>query len=110
MWDYPRGSVAYDLKVAAILAFIFLTPPSLFQDQPLLSRARDEIVMLPGGGSETRFWLEQSLVEEIPEGERLERVGALLTERTGVHRRALRLDAMQSAGDEFQGYVAVTRP
>jgi hypothetical protein len=110
MWDYPRGSIAYDLKVAAILAFIFLTPPSWFQDQPLLSRTRGEIVMLPDITSETRFWLEQSLVEGIPVGERQERLGALLSERTGVQRHVLRVDSLRSANDEIQGYVAITRP
>ncbi len=29
-WTYPRGSWQYDLAVAAILAFIFLTPRSVF--------------------------------------------------------------------------------
>jgi hypothetical protein len=33
-WDFPRGSVFYDLVVALILAFIFLTPAEWFRDQP----------------------------------------------------------------------------
>jgi hypothetical protein len=37
-WTYPRGSVHYDVMVTIILAFIFLTPASLFHDKPV-SRA-----------------------------------------------------------------------
>jgi hypothetical protein len=33
-WTYPRGSLEYDVMVAIILAFIFLTPPRVFRDQP----------------------------------------------------------------------------
>ena len=33
-WTYPRGSLEYDVMVALILAFIFLTPPRFFRDQP----------------------------------------------------------------------------
>ena len=35
-WSYERGSWQYDLIVIAILAFIFLTPRSLFDDRPTL--------------------------------------------------------------------------
>ncbi|MCW5963874.1 MAG: hypothetical protein KIT83_07540 [Bryobacterales bacterium] len=110
MWDYPRGSVAYDLMVGAILAFIFLTPPAVFRDKPLLSKARDEIVMLPGASGETRFWLEESLIQTIPVDHRMERLSELLTERTGMERRAVTLEALRSADDALHGYVVVTRP
>lgn len=33
-WSYPRGSLQYDIMVAIILAFIFLTPRHWFRDQP----------------------------------------------------------------------------
>jgi hypothetical protein len=33
-WTYPRGSLEYDIIVALILAFIFLTPRGFFHDQP----------------------------------------------------------------------------
>jgi len=110
MWDYPRGSVAYDVKVAAILAFIFLTPPSFFRDQPQLKRTQDSVVILPSTPSETRFWLEESLVEGIPADQRMEQIGTMLSERTGVSRHAVSLEVLHSATDEVKGYVAVTRP
>ncbi len=33
-WSYERGTWPYDLMVAAILMFVFLTPRSWFHDQP----------------------------------------------------------------------------
>lgn len=110
MWDFPRGSVAYDIKVGAILAFIFLTPPAFFQDQPQLDRARDEIVMLPGSGTESRFWLEQSLVQPIPEPIRIDEVSRVISGRTGKSRRVVRLETLESPEGDLKGYVAVTRP
>ena len=110
MWDYPRGSVAYDIKVGAILAFIFLTPASVFRDQPQLSPARDEVVMLPGKGNETRFWIEESLIAGIPEAERRERMSSLLSERTGKTRQVVQLEPVGSKEDQLQGYIAITNP
>lgn len=110
MWDYPRGSVAYDLKVGAILAFIFLTPPALFRDRPLLPNASGDVVMLPGTADETRFWLEESLIQTIPAEQQLERLSELLSERTGKPRRALRVEAVAAADETLSGYVVVTRP
>ncbi|HKD92335.1 MAG TPA: hypothetical protein VKB56_10535, partial [Terriglobales bacterium] len=34
-WTYPRGSVHYDVMVTLILAFIFLTPSTIFHDKPV---------------------------------------------------------------------------
>lgn len=109
MWDFPRGSVAYDIKVGAILAFIFLTPASIFRDQPTLDKAKDDIVMLPVTGSEERFWLESSLVEGVASGNRSERLAELISDRTGKSRRVVRLEPMLSGDGKTQGYVAVTR-
>ncbi len=37
-WAYERGSWQYDVMVALILAFIFLTPRSFFHDRPPASK------------------------------------------------------------------------
>lgn len=34
LWSFERGSIQYDIICAIILAFIFLTPPSAFNDRP----------------------------------------------------------------------------
>jgi hypothetical protein len=38
-WTYERGTWQYDIMVALILAFIFFTPRSWFNDQPPLPEA-----------------------------------------------------------------------
>ena len=52
LWDYPRACWQYDVMVALILAFVFLTPRELFRDQP---RANN-IVMLPAEHGSSQFW------------------------------------------------------
>lgn len=34
LWTHPRGGFHYDVMVTLILAFIFLTPRSVFKDSP----------------------------------------------------------------------------
>ncbi len=43
-WRYTRGTWQYDLMVAAILLFIFLTPRRLFHDEPLPFSLSDTVV------------------------------------------------------------------
>ena len=38
LWSFERGSRPYDVIVVVILAFIFLTPSSIFDDRPDLMR------------------------------------------------------------------------
>jgi hypothetical protein len=33
-WSHDRGTIPYDLLVIAIVAFVFLSPPRWFHDQP----------------------------------------------------------------------------
>lgn len=38
MWSYERGTWQYDLIVALILAFVFFTPPSIFNTERIDKR------------------------------------------------------------------------
>ena len=42
MWTFERGSRPYDVIVVVILAFIFLTPPSAFNDRPDFMRVTSD--------------------------------------------------------------------
>src|SRR5690349_9404333 len=42
LWSFERGSVQYDVICVMILAVIFLTPRSVFNDRPKLNQAPDE--------------------------------------------------------------------
>jgi hypothetical protein len=44
LWSFERGSKPYDVIVALILAFIFVTPSSSFNDRPDFMRVSGEPV------------------------------------------------------------------
>ena len=44
LWSFERGSIQYDFICGLILAFIFLTPRSLFDDRPDFMRISPEPV------------------------------------------------------------------
>jgi hypothetical protein len=66
-WAYERGTWQYDLIVLAILAFIFLSPRSWFQDRPTLQltdlRHRQGFVELGHGQDGWRYLVDARLVE-----------------------------------------------
>jgi len=107
LWDYPRAGWQYDVIVAVILAFIFLTPRDWFRDQPKAS----SIVMLPthDGGGAGVFWIEPELLAGIPEAERTSRAQVLLRNKTGKKSTIARLDPIFDAEQEIKGYMARTQ-
>jgi len=44
LWSFERGSIQYDFICGIILAFIFLTPRSVFDDRPEFMRISPETV------------------------------------------------------------------
>ncbi len=68
-WAYERGSWQYDLIVAAILAFIFLSPRAWFNDRPTLQmtdlRHQQGIVELGRLNRNVRFLVDARLVESL---------------------------------------------
>lgn len=108
LWDYNRGSWQYDIIVAAILAFIFLTPARWFRDQPRIPQAA-QITSLPSHG-EAVFWIEPELVAQMPETQRLAQLGKLLTTRTGKNQVLTRIEPIFDTEQELKGYMAFARP
>ncbi|HUK30485.1 MAG TPA: hypothetical protein VLV89_05175 [Candidatus Acidoferrum sp.] len=41
-WTYERGTVPYDIAVAAIVLFVLLTPRSWFRDRPQMEPTKQE--------------------------------------------------------------------
>lgn len=104
LWDYPRGGWQYDLMVVGILAFIFIVPKDQFHDQPVAAN----IVMLPTVGDDHRFWIGTSILESIPENERMQRVSEML------HKKMERKQALHDLtpfieNNTIRGYIAHTR-
>jgi len=68
-WSYERGSWQYDLIVAAILAFIFLSPRAWFNDRPTLQmtdlRHHQGIVEMGRVNKEVRYLVDARLVDSL---------------------------------------------
>jgi hypothetical protein len=68
-WAYERGSWQYDLIVAAILAFIFLSPRAWFNDRPTLEltnlRHMQGIVEMSRVNKEVTYLVDARLVESL---------------------------------------------
>jgi hypothetical protein len=63
LWTHPRGGLHYDVMVTIILAFIFLTPRSVFKDSPNYLRLhRNEIVVRSNGPNSFVYELNASEV------------------------------------------------
>jgi hypothetical protein len=45
LWSFERGSVQYDVICVVILAFIFLTPATVFHDRPEFMRIPEDQVI-----------------------------------------------------------------
>ncbi len=104
LWDYPRGGWQYDLMVVGILAFIFLTPKEKFNDQPIAS----SIVMLPTEGGDHRFWINRTMLESIPESERMQKVSEMLHKK--MEKKQTLYDLTPIIEDNtIRGYIAHTR-
>src|ERR1700742_290365 len=109
LWDYPRGSRQYDLIVAIILAFIFLTPREWFRDQPRIPKASN-IAMLPSEKGSSQFFIEPELLKNIPENQRVAKLTELLQKRTGNrHLVVIRAAPILDSEGELQGYMAFSQ-
>lgn len=101
-WDFPRTSWQYDIVVALILAFIFLTPRAVFKDQP---RAMS-VVRVPVHSTTATFWIEADLLTAKDDGGRLAQASDIITKKTGKAATVKRLEVIRSAEEETRGYMA----
>jgi hypothetical protein len=105
-WDYPRASWQYDVMVALILAFIFLTPREFFHDQPKAA----SVVMLPGAQGGGLFWIEPELLVGVPQTELESRAAFLLNARFKTRNTVTRVEPIFDSEQDIKGYMAFTKP
>jgi hypothetical protein len=101
-WDYPRASFPYDIMVALILAFIFLTPPEVFRDRP---RASD-VATLPGG----IYMIGPEELSGRAVGERPQRAAELIRKRYRENVTVWKVEPLVDAEQEVKGFMAYTKP
>ena len=110
LWDYRRASWQYDVMVAIILAFIFLTPREWFKDQQRIPRASN-IAVLPGEHSSDMYLIDPELLSGVPENQRLPKLAGILKVRTGKKLSVLRVQPIyDDSENELKGYMAFTKP
>jgi hypothetical protein len=101
LWDYERGVWQYDVMCAVILIFIAFSPRAWFRDQPRIPHASQI--------SEGVFWMEPDLVESVPEQQRKDKLGKVLSARTGKKLQLTRIERIVDAEGETKGYMAFSR-
>ena len=106
LWEYPRASWQYDVIVALILGFIFLTPRSVFQDE----KQAASIAQVPSEQGERAFFLEPKLLQSIPDSERNARAKDLLRSRYGKSETVLQVEPIFDPEHQLKGYMVFTRP
>jgi len=109
LWSYSRGSWQYDVIVAGILAFIFLTPRSLFNDQPHAPSVQEIEVPQDERGLAV-FWVDAAAVANAAPEETTGKLQTLLRQRTG---RALRVIEVRPSTDSegaVSAYLVYAKP
>ena len=109
LWSYRRGSWQYDLIVAGILAFIFLTPRSLFYDQPRPPGVQ-EIEAVRDESGTVVFWVDGDAVANTAPEETSGKLEALLRERTGRALRVIEVHPNTDAEGYVRGYLVHAKP
>ena len=109
-WAYERGTWQYDLIVIAILAFIFLSPRSWFNDRPTLQmtnlRNQQGIVEMGRANKEVRYLLDSRLVdasEQKPE----EAIPEILKQHLSKPFTVRSIDAVRDRQKVVLGYTVV---
>lgn len=97
LWNYRRGSWQYDIIVILILAYIFLSPKSLFNDrpsEPVFYEVED------AADGVTVYWIDPGAFDRAnPDGAEA-RLQELLRNQTGEDLRVVKTEpAMDQAGN-----------
>lgn len=105
-WEYPRTTWQYDVVVGLILAFIFLTPRSVFNDQP---RAPG-VVRLPLQEGAGVFFVETALLGGEAAGSLEAQAQVLVSRRAGRKVAVARVDSVADESGAVKGYMVYLRP
>src|SRR3954453_8870006 len=109
LWDFARASWQYDIIVALILAFIFLTPRDWFRDQPRIPHA-SAISNVRSENIGTPYYVDTDLLRDVAEQDWNSKLSEYLQKRNNnkpLH--VLRVQPLRNSEGELQGYLAFTR-
>jgi hypothetical protein len=106
-WDFPRASWQYDVVVALILLFIFLTPRAWFHDQP----KEASVILMSSSHGSNRVFIATELLAPVPDAQRAGRAESLISQRTGKRWHVNRVEPIRDETEqEIKGFIAYTQP
>ena len=91
-WTYDRGTWQYDVMVALILAFIFLTPRAWFQDRRVSPLPAADIVLLLNDPAQKVYQVRASLMELAADGSVVRSAEKVLETHTGKSVEVIRVE------------------
>jgi hypothetical protein len=100
-WDFPRGSWQYDVMVGLILAFIFVTPKTIFRDQP---KATSMAVLRNG------FWIDPQVLAGVSDADLLHKASSAVNAKYKTHTNIVNVEPIYNDEQELEGYMAYTKP
>jgi len=110
-WSYERGGWQYDVIVIVILAFIFLTPRSWYDDRPTLQltdlRHRQGFVEVGQGKDSWRYLLDSRLVESINAEKPEVAIQEILRRRLNRPFKIQSIDPIRDKNNVVLGYTVV---
>jgi len=110
LWAYQRGSWQYDLIVLAILAFIFLSPRSWFNDRPTLQltdlRHQQGIIEMGRVNKNVRYLLDARLVESLDQKPE-DAIPVILTQHLQKPFTVKSIDAVRDRNQVILGYTVM---
>ena len=101
-WTYERGTWQYDIMVALILAFVFLTPRHWFHDQPASPPAISGVVLLRNDAAGKVYRLRASLLDIQTDDTVIQSARRVLRAFTGKPVEVTRIEAVER---DAQGQV-----
>jgi hypothetical protein len=109
-WAYERGSWQYDVIVLVILAFIFLSPRSWFNDRPTLGlsvlRHQQGIMEVGRVNKTVRYLLDARLVESLDQKPE-DAIPVILRQHLQKPFTVKSMDAVRDRNQVILGYTVV---
>jgi hypothetical protein len=110
-WAYERGTLQYDLMVIAILAFIFLSPRSWFNDRPTLEltdlRHQSGFVEMGHGKQGWRYMVDARLVESFAGSTPEDAIQTILSRQLHQPFTVLSIDPITDKNQVVLGYTVL---
>ena len=110
-WSYERGTWQYDVIVIVILAIIFLTPRSWFEDRPTLQltdlRHRQGFVEVGRGKDGWRYLIDSRLVESFAPQKPEAAIQEILRRRLNRPFKIQSIDPIRDKNNVVLGYTVV---